>query len=156
MLCKDRKLQYRILQGGENMKCLKKIRVKLLAVALVLMCCVSMTCLAASYSFKYEMYQRVIGSTNYSLSAANTSVTANGNTYRADTEEVRTSKLNYHVNLHKRNTIGSYTAWKTANGKNVTWNLGDKSKGTYNIDIETNQESGLISAVVKGSGTIKQ
>lgn len=120
------------------------------------MCCASVTCLAASHSFSYHMYQRVIGSTDFALSSANTSVTANGNTYKADDGSVRTQKLNYHVNLHKENTIGSYTAWKAANGKNVTWNLGDKSKGTYNIDIETNQESGLISAFVKGKGNINQ
>ena len=133
-----------------------KFRRNILLGALCIMCCASFTCLAASHSFKYEMYQRVIGSTDYYLSAANTYVTANCNTYRADNGEVRSTKLNYHVNLHKENTIGSYTAWKAENGKNVNWNLGDKSKGTYNIDIETNQESGLISAIVKGKGTINQ
>lgn len=133
-----------------------KFRRNILLGALCIVCYASFTCLAASHSFKYEMYQRVVGSTDYSLSAANTSVTANGNTYRADNGKVCSTKLNYHVNLHKKNTIGSYTAWKAANGKNVTWNLGDKSKGSYNIDIETNQESGLISAIVKGKGTINQ
>lgn len=138
------------------MKTIKWLRKSGIIVVIAMVCCSCITSLAGTHGFQYEMYQRVIGTTKYSLSSANTTVTANGNTYMADTGEVRSTKLKYHVNLHKVNKTGSYTAWKSANGKSVTWNLGDKSSGTYNIDIETNQESGLISAKVKGRGTIKQ
>lgn len=69
---------------------------------------------------------------------------------------MNSNKLKYHVNLHKSGAIGRYTALKSANGKQVTWNLGDIGSRTYKIDLETNQESGLITSKVKGKGTIKQ
>lgn len=53
-------------------------------------------------------------------------------------------------------SIGKYGAWKSANGKKVTWNLGDLTKGTYNIDLETDQISGAVYGEVKGSGNIIQ
>lgn len=127
-----------------------------LILTIVFVFCLGITCFAASYSFKFAMHTRVIGTTKYSLSAKNTSVTATANTYKYGTNTTHSKKLNYHVNLHKVGSIGKYGAWKSADGKQKTWNIGDVSKGSYNIDLETNQQSGSVYAEVKGSGKINQ
>lgn len=57
--------------------------------------------LAATHTFKFSMHTRVVGSTKYSLSAANTKVAAKTNAYEYGTNTVVKNKLNYHPNLLK-------------------------------------------------------
>lgn len=145
-----------ILLWKERKRMKKTSRKLLVILSLLFVFSMGFTSLAATHSFTFSMHTRVLGSTKYSLSDANTKVTATANTYQYGTNTVVSNKLNYHVNLHKVWSIGKYGAWKSANGKKVTWNLGDLTKGTYNIDLETNQISGAVYGEVKGSGNIIQ
>lgn len=132
----------------------KKLGVLIASAMMIMSCCMTVNAKNVG-SFNFYMHTRVIGKAPYKLATKTTSVSAKANTYKFENDKaVSSDKLKYGVKLHKKNTIGKYTSFKTANGKTVTWNLSKLEKGTYNIDTMTNQD--IISRIVRGSGNIIQ